>query len=30
MDLGEIRSHVFRAEAVYYDLSKRNQLVLGQ
>ena len=30
MDLGEIRSHVFRAEAVYYDLNKRNQLVLGQ
>ena len=30
MDLGEIRSHVFRADAVYYDLSKRNQLVLGQ
>ena len=30
MDLGEIRSHVFRAEAVYYDLSKRNQHVLGQ
>lgn len=30
MDLGEIRSHVFRAEAVYYDLAKRNQLVLGQ
>ena len=30
MDLGEIRSHVFRADAVYYDLNKRNQLVLGQ
>ena len=30
MDLGEIRSHVFRADAVYYDLSKRNRLVLGQ
>ena len=30
MDLGEIRSHVFRADAVYYDLSKRNQLILGQ
>ena len=30
MDLGEIRSHVFRAEAVYYDLGKRNQIVLGQ
>ena len=30
MDLGEIRSHVFRAEAVYYDLGKRNRLVLGQ
>ena len=30
MDLGEIRSHVFRADVVYYDLAKRNQLVLGQ
>ena len=30
MDLGEIRSHVFRADAVYYDLGKRNRLVLGQ
>ena len=30
MDLGEIRSHVFRADAVYYDLSKRNRLVLGK
>lgn len=30
MDLGEIRSHVFRADAVYYDLAKRNKLVLGQ
>ena len=30
MDLGEIRSHVFRADAVYYDLGNRNRLVLGQ
>ena len=30
MDLGEIRSHVFRADTVYYDLAKRNKLVLGQ
>ena len=30
MDLGEIRSHVFRAEAVYYDLGNRNRIVLGQ
>ena len=30
MDLAEIRSHVFRADAVYYDLRKRNRLVLGQ
>ena len=30
MDLSEIRSHVFRAEAVYYDLGERNRLVLGQ
>jgi hypothetical protein len=30
MDLGEIRSHVFRADAVYYDLARRNRLILGQ
>ena len=30
MDLGEIRSHVFRADAVYYDLGNRNRIVLGQ
>ena len=30
MDLGEIRSHVFRADTVYYDLAKRNRIVLGQ
>ena len=30
MDLGEIRSHVFRADAVYYDLGKRNRLILGK
>ena len=30
MDLTEIRSHVFRADAVYYDLANRNRLVLGQ
>ena len=30
MDLTEIRSHVFRADAVYYDLASRNRLVMGQ
>lgn len=30
IDLSEIRSHVFRAEEVYYDLGARNAAVLGQ
>ena len=29
MDLGEIRSHMFRADEVYYDLEERNNIVLG-
>ncbi|SDB50642.1 Type IV secretory system Conjugative DNA transfer [Pseudobutyrivibrio sp. YE44] len=29
MDLGEIRSHMFRADDVYYDLDARNEIVLG-
>ncbi|MBP5266307.1 MAG: type IV secretory system conjugative DNA transfer family protein [Lachnospiraceae bacterium] len=29
MDLGEIRSHMFRADDVYYDLEERNKLILG-
>ncbi|MBR1563327.1 MAG: type IV secretory system conjugative DNA transfer family protein [Ruminococcus sp.] len=30
MDLGEIRSHMFRADEVYYDLEERNITVLGE
>lgn len=30
LDLDEVRSYVFRADAVYYDLGKRNEIVLGQ
>ena len=29
MDMDEFRSHVFRADAVYYSLSARNETVLG-
>ena len=29
MDLEEIRSHIFRADEVYYDLGERNTTVLG-
>jgi type IV secretion system protein VirD4 len=29
MDLTDIRSHVFRADEVYYDLGERNTTVLG-
>ena len=29
MDLTEIRSNVFRADEVYYDLSVRNEKILG-
>ena len=30
MDMGELRSHMFRADEVYYDLEERNQIVLGK
>lgn len=30
MDMGELRNHRFRADEVYYDLGKRNRLVLGE
>ncbi len=30
MDTSEIRSHVFRAEDVFYDVARRNSLVLGE
>jgi len=29
MDMEELRSHMFRADEVYYDLEMRNELVLG-
>lgn len=29
MDMTDLRSHVFRAEEVYYDIAKRNAAVLG-
>ncbi len=29
MDTGELRSHMFRAEEVFYDLDERNKTVLG-
>ena len=28
MDMGELRSHMFRADEVYYDLEERNEIVL--
>ena len=30
MDMGELRSHMFRADEVYYDLEERNEIVLGK
>ena len=30
MDMEELRSHMFRADEVYYDLGKRNSIVLGE
>jgi type IV secretory pathway TraG/TraD family ATPase VirD4 len=30
MDMGELRSHMFRADEVYYDLEARNETVLGK
>ena len=29
MDMEELRSHMFRADEVFYDLDKRNEIVLG-
>lgn len=29
MDLSDIRSHMFRADEVFYDIEKRNEIVLG-
>lgn len=29
MEMGELRSHMFRADEVYYDLEERNEIVLG-
>ena len=29
MDMGELRSHTFRADEVYYDLGVRNRTILG-
>jgi len=29
MDLTEVRSHMFRSEEVYYDVAKRNEIVLS-
>jgi len=30
MDMGELRSHMFKADEVYYDLEARNEIVLGK
>ncbi len=30
MDLEEIRSNVFKADEVFYDLKVRNEVILGQ
>ena len=30
MDMGELRSHMFKADEVYYDLEERNNIVLGK
>ncbi len=30
MDMGELRSHMFKANEVYYDLEERNEIVLGR
>lgn len=29
MDMGELRSHMFRADEVFYDIEERNTLILG-
>ena len=30
MDMEELRSHMFRADEVYYDLGRRNSIILGE
>ena len=30
MNMDELRSHMFRADEVYYDLEERNEIVLGK
>lgn len=30
MDMGELRSHMFKANEVFYDLEERNKIVLGE
>lgn len=30
MDMGELRSHMFKADEVYYDLEARNEIILGK
>jgi type IV secretion system protein VirD4 len=30
MDMEELRSHMFRADEVFYDLDVRNEIVLGK
>ena len=30
MDMEELRSHMFRADEVFYDLDARNETVLGK
>ena len=30
MDMGELRSHMFKADEVFYDIEERNEIVLGK
>jgi type IV secretion system protein VirD4 len=30
MDMDELRSHMFRADEVFYDLDERNEIILGK
>ena len=30
MDMGELRSHMFRADEVFYDIEERNDIILGK
>ena len=30
MDMEELRSHMFRADEVFYDLDRRNRIVMGE